>query len=482
MLMKNIVVLLIDTIRASDTRANQGLGTLNYLARNGTNYTNAIAPGMWTASSHASLFMNQRVSKIRNVSKNFFKNGSYKIDPWMVKTKFLDGDATTLAQKMHDRGYHSTLFSTNPFLTSLTNLALGFDSTYDLWMDSNLKYNKSLVDKLSVIINGGASARMAMFQTSNLMTSLLPKSIMDRLYMNLRNRLAAGVARADGTFRLDRGARDANKAMAKHLSYNYDKPSFIFMNYIEGHENYPISSRTDMKQDKWLYLSGIEEMTTEVTSTLHKGYLKRLRYLDDRVRDAIGILKSKGLLEDATVVVTSDHGQSFGEHGLLYHSTFPYQEVSHVPLIVANYENGKLVKMKEEIERPVGILALHQSLLDLASGKERYLNGNLKGDRYVLSEHTGICEGWDESLLRMLKSRSRSADLIYKAKSRFNIKATAVYKDNMKLMHYFGKKKDELYDLSRDPLESENIINGNRAVAKELLHFVRNPDCDPQAC
>jgi arylsulfatase A-like enzyme len=468
--MKNIVVLLIDTIRASDVHANQRLSTISYLARNGTNYTNAIAPGTWTAPTHASLFVNQRVSKIRNVSKDFFNNGSYKIDPWMVKTKFLDSDATTIAQKMHGLGYYSMLFSNNPFLSSFTNLALGFDRIYDLWMNSNLKYNRSLVNKLSVIINGGAGARMAMFRTSHLMTSMLPKPILDGLYLNLRNRLADGVANADGTFRLDRGARDANNAMEKHLTYDYNyKPSFIFVNYMEGHENYPISRRFNLRQDKWLYLSGIEEMTPEVMGKLHDGYLKRLGYLDARVKDAISILKSKGMLEDATVVVTSDHGQSFGEHGLLYHSMFPYQEISHVPLIAVNYKNGKIVKVKDRVEEPVSILALHESLLDLASGKAEYLNGNLRSGKCLVSEHTGICEGWDESLLRMLKSRSKNAESIYNAKSSFNIKATAVYKGDMKLLHFFGKRKDELYDLSRDPGELENVINDNRAVAKDLI-------------
>ena len=120
---------------------------------------NAIAPGMWTAPSHASLFTGQRVSNIRNVSRDFFSNGSRTIDPWMVKTKFLDNNATTIAQKMHKHGYYSVLLSSNPFLTSFTNLAIGFDKVYDVWLDSNVKYNKPLADKLSFIINGGEKAR-----------------------------------------------------------------------------------------------------------------------------------------------------------------------------------------------------------------------------------------------------------------------------------------------------------------------------------
>lgn len=471
--MKNIVVLLLDTIRASDVHANPRLRTINYIARNGTTYTNAIAPGMWTATSHAALFTGRHVSGIRSVSKNFFSNGSHKIDPWMVKTKFLDGNATTLAQKMHRLGYDTALISSNPFLTSFTNLAVGFDKIYDVWLESNVKYNKSLADKLSFIINGGEKARERMFAASYIMTSMLPKPVLDRLYLHLRRRLADGVAKADGTYRLDRGARDVNKALGRHLAGDRSsKPNFIFVNYIEGHENYPVSRRSGPVQDKWLYLSGIEEMTPEAMGKLHGAYLKRLNYLDDRVRDAVATLKGRGMLEDTSIVIASDHGQSFGEHGLLYHSLPPYQELAHVPMIIANYRDGKLVKAKEEVDRPVSLLSLHGGLLGLASGKDEYLNGNLRSGRYQVSEHTGICEVWDEGLLRMFKSRSKSAALIYEAKSRSNTRATAVYDGSMKLMHYFGKRKDELYDLASDPSESDNIIDRKRHIANDILRHM----------
>jgi arylsulfatase A-like enzyme len=467
--MKNIIVLIIDTIRASDVHPNPRLGTINYLARNGTEYTNAIAAGMWTAPAHASLFTNRRVSRIRGVSKNFFNDGLHQIDPWMVKTKFLEGNESTIAKKMRRLGYYSVLLSSNPFLTSFTNLAVGFDKVYDVWLDANLKYNKPLVDKLSFVIKGGASVRAAMFKTSYIMTSLLPRPVLDRLYLHLRKRLSDGVARADGTYRLDRGARDVNKTLERHLKRsNRSDSNFIFVNYIEGHENYPVSARSNVVQDKWLYLSGIEELTQEAAEKLHKAYLKRLYYLDDRVREAMGILRRNGLLEDAVVIAASDHGQSFGEHGLLYHSLPPYQEIAHVPLIIANYKDGKIVKAKEKVTAPVSLTSLHSALLNLASSREESLNCALRGGRYVISEHTGICEGWDENLLRMLKSRSKSAELIYEAKSRYNIRATAVYGNGMKLMHYFGKKKDELYNLAEDPKESEDIIGSNRAVANSL--------------
>ena len=133
-----------------------------------------------------------------------------------------------------------------------------------------------------------------------------------------------------------------------------------------------------------------------------------------------------------------------------------------------------MVRQKDVVESPVSLSSLHQSALDLASGKFDLLDGNLRKDRYVICEHTGISEGWDEKLLKMLSPRTSSASKILKAKRRHNIKVTAVYKGRMKLMHYFGSKKDELYDISRDPAESANIINSNRQIALEMARSLNS--------
>ena len=118
--------------------------------------------------------------------------------------------------------------------------------------------------------------------------------------------------------------------------------------------------------------------------------------------------------------------------------------------------------------------SLHDAILNIASGKYDHLNGNLRKDRYVLSEHTGISEGWDEKLLMMLAPRAKTAAEILNAKRRFNHRVTAVYKGNMKLMHHFNRKKDELYDISKDPGETTNLISNNRGLALEMANSLAN--------
>ncbi len=465
---RNIFVLLMDTARASDTYRREIMPNINRIAERGTRYTNAVSPGTWTAPTHASLFANSNVSSIKEVSQNFFKGGSKKIDPWMVRTKFINKDASTLAGKLSKEGYYSVLFSNNPFLTSNTNLAVGFDKTYDIWLESNVKYNKKIAERFSFALNGGASARSKIFKASYAISKLLPKSALDKIYLNLRVRMDNSVAKADGTHRLDRGASDTNRLLSKYLRYGYNyAPQFMFINYIEAHENYPVN---DSKvQDKWRYLSGKEELNDSVKKEFHNAYLRRLRYLDKQIANTMKVLKSQGMLDSATVVLTSDHGQLFGEHGLLYHAMPPYEGLSKVPLISANYENGRIAPDNGVVEEPVSLLSLHNSILDLAKGRCGNLNGNIRSSKYVLSEHTGISEGWDEHLLSLLKPKSNTANQIYKAKTKHNRRATAVYKGKFKLIHFFGNKLDELYNLETDPHEASNIINYNRGMANAML-------------
>ena len=353
---KNVIVILMDTARASDVYDNSSLSTLADISRKATKYECAVSPATWTAPAHAALFTNKKVSEIKHVSKNFLSNGTYKMEPWMVKTKFLEKKANTVAKKISMYGYQSVLMSNNPFLTSYTNLALGFQKVHDIWLYSNVKYNKSFAKRFNFILDGGVESFAKMMDVGYLTTRWMPKTMMDNVYLTLRKKMVRSTSNVDGTHMMDRGANDTIKLLGDHFTYNYNyKPQFMFINYMEAHENYSIGD-IKVPQDKWLYLSGLEDMSDYNMKQLHKAYLKRLKYLDNKVKATIAVLKDNGILENATVIITSDHGQFFGEHKMLYHSMPPYEEVSRVPLIAANYKNGKLVRIGDSVDTPVSIL------------------------------------------------------------------------------------------------------------------------------
>ncbi|MCL4372206.1 sulfatase-like hydrolase/transferase [Candidatus Marsarchaeota archaeon] len=461
---KNIIVFLLDTARSDDVYGNKSLKNISNISKKAVVYRNAISPSTWTVPSHASIFTYKKPSEIPQVSKDFMQDSS--IDPWYVKIKFLPDNAETIATKLRRMGYYSVLFSNNPFLTSYTNLAIGFDKIYDLWMQSNIKYNPKKAKFLTKFIKGGKRSRAAMYAVTSAITNLFPRPFLDKAYLKLRIKMDIGVARADGTYALDRGAIDTNAALKSYMEnyYNY-KPQFIFLNCIEAHENYPVADRSII-QDKWLYLSGILEMNDYVIKQLHSAYRKRLVYLDKQISKSIDILKENGILDNAKLIITSDHGQFFGEHSMLYHSMFPYTPVTNVPLIVADYEGGKIASSHRVEEDPISLSEMHNMIMNAAASKQ-YQNVQ-RGP--VTSEHLGISEGWDSALLSHLGKRSVYASRIYKAKLAFNIRSTAINYKGFKLIHYFGMRKSELYK-AEDSSEQEDLLQKYRGVAKRMAVF-----------
>ncbi len=73
--------------------------------------------------------------------------------------------------------------------------------------------------------------------------------------------------------------------------------------------------------------------TAEEKAYYRAAYDAQIRYLDDVLRDFVRALEAMGLMDEVTLVLTSDHGEELGDHGQFLHSQI-YRETLHVPLIV----------------------------------------------------------------------------------------------------------------------------------------------------
>lgn len=98
---------------------------------------------------------------------------------------------------------------------------------------------------------------------------------------------------------------------------------------------------------------------------LRKWYGACVRYLDDWVGRFLDFLDARGLTDDTLLVLTADHGEFFGEHNVLYHGNFLYDEVTHVPLIFA----GPGVKEGARRDSLASVVDLLDTLCDLSGFK-----------------------------------------------------------------------------------------------------------------
>lgn len=471
----NIVFVMLDTARADYFRTYGGvmeLPNIDRMSSNGVVYENAVSPGTYTASSHVSLFTGRRVASVRALMQDKLRNADRNIDPFLVKSRLIKQGEPTLAKKLEYLGYKTALFSNNPLVTRYTGIAEGFSYlsyTDTIAIASSRKMRKMRVRApLSMI--GNDALRNRLLELSYMVSRLIPEKSLDRLYLRLRGKLNRAYAKESRYYDLDQGSAPTNRIIRKYTGKNGSEGNFLFINYMEAHEGYPTNLVTSeyVEQDKWLYLSGILD-PTESLKHIKSARNRRMAYLDGQIGGLLRNLKESGILDNAVVLLASDHGQGFMEHGQMYHSMFPYGEIVHVPLIAARFVNGRQTKTRERIREPVSLTALHDAILDIGYGRSEMFDGNVRSDVPVFSDHTGITEVWDAYLLKLIRKRSRCADAIYRAKIRQNAFATAVYRGRYKLIWYRNGRENELYNLSEDPGETENLAREKREIVRELI-------------
>jgi arylsulfatase A-like enzyme len=126
-----------------------------------------------------------------------------------------------------------------------------------------------------------------------------------------------------------------------------ERPFFAFLNFFEAHYPYelpqkgrrrfaekPRNTREARLLRDWRRL--IEKgPTPKETRLARDAYDDCVADLDERLGSLLDELKRRSLLEKTWVIVTSDHGESFGENpGVYWHGTSLYQAQIHVPLVI----------------------------------------------------------------------------------------------------------------------------------------------------
>jgi arylsulfatase A-like enzyme len=233
-------------------------------------------------------------------------------------------------------------------------------------------------------------------------------------------------------------AADVNARALPWLA-SVTEPFFLFLNYFDAHA--PMQPPPEFAAP---FLSapitpGVRP-TLEQTQALYDG---EIRYADQHFGDVVATLKRRNLYDRTWIIVTADHGELFGEHGLKGHGTAPYQEVIHVPFVSKPpLGDGGLGERADWIQ-----------LTDVMP---------LVLDRLGLPRPDGTQGGVPPHLGRPVMAESYTLAAIYPDGDWFSIIA-----GDWKLL-WNNKGKSELYDLATDPHERSNVIAANAERAASL--------------
>ena len=413
----NVILITLDTVRADhlsllgyerDTTPN-----LKRLAQEATVYTQAIAPGNMTLSSHASMF----TSLYPSWHQAHFDKGHDQAQP-------LDAKYPVLAQILADKG-----FDTIGIVSNYLFLSHGFG------LDRGFTYHDSAGPPL-----------------------MLTKSYV--LRNAVRNFLALFLEpwQYDSIFRR---AQDINDSALAILEKENPRKFFLFLNYMDAHGPYLPPARFATLfpgRDSRMIARHYPNMERQVIAEkrpisdrerrhLISQYDGGIAYMDACIGAFLDQLKQRGLYDNTLLIIAADHGEAFGERNIMGHGLSVYQDEVHVPLLI-KYPHSTAGEVSGD---PVSLIDLMPTVLDvLGYGVPKNIQGHSLLQR---APHDAVSESFPHPFASRWNPKYSQAE-------------QAIFSGSMKFIESSAGKK-ELYDLSRDPNELHNLLPAGPAPALE---------------
>jgi len=345
---RNTVLVVLDTARAkavaSGTREGW-LPSLSTLRRSGVLSKSTISGAPWTLPSHASIFTSTHSSK----------SGSH------AGSEHLDGDLTTLAEAFQADDYETVAVSNNTWISGEFGFARGFDTFHKNWQYVQSDTDLGEIARTEEGFDEIREVGRRLFDGNplvNLANAVYGQFVRDRIE--------------------DDGAASTNEWIADWLDSRDDSdPFFLLINYFEPHLEYrpprehaerflpdgvTYDEAMDVNQDAWRYIANKVGMTDSDFEILQALYRAEISYLDERIGELRGHLENAGEWDDTVFVVTGDHGENIGDHGLMDHQYSLHDTLLHVPLVI----HGGAFTRGETVDDLVQLTDLAPTLLDAA--------------------------------------------------------------------------------------------------------------------
>jgi arylsulfatase A-like enzyme len=426
----NVMILVMDTVRADHCStwgyARTTTPGLDRLARSSTVYTQAISPSPWTLPAHLSLFT------------GLFPSGHGVL----TEQDRLRRDVSSLPEILRDTGYQAAGFTNNPWVSSLCGLDRGFEWFVEVFRGERGKEKGELRRNL------------------------------DRVRHLL--------------FLKDNGAEKTNVQVMRWITrwcHESDHaPFFIFVNYMEAHQLYglkhPFHRRfprrlspymeawrnRDISRGKARVYAGARRLTADDYMAMVNMYDRAISYLDFRIEELVGFLEEHELLDNTLLIITSDHGEEFGEHRLagvelIEHPFCLYDSLLRVPLLVRWPEAFTRAKRRTDLVQLNDVFHTIVGLLNLdGEGPPKWWGGDLlvEGKReFAFAEY--VTPPFELEALRRKQPKHTF--------EQFDVDLRAIRTMDHKVIR-FPDGREEFYYLQDDPGETADLsAQGNNAHA-----------------
>ncbi len=403
-----VILIVLDTVRKRSIDEHwEAFDNLRAFARDSLVFENCIASSSWTLPSHASLFTGLS-------PREHGAHGMLDSDPWFdgfPPARPLGDKFTTLAEVFKKNGYFTAGIVANfAQMQPGYKLNQGFQ-IYDYYKSIGWTY-AALPHKPLLHVIGFAT--------------------------DFKNKYSLSYRKAE----------DINDAAYALLERCASRPFFLFLNYMDAHDPYrpsrPFKGRF-LHSPFSLYKEACSFFQFESAEALCARekplYEGSLAYLDYQLGFFMRRLKQMGMYDDSLIIVTSDHGELFCEHGFSTHRVPLYEGVLRIPLYIKvphNQVTGRKLQ-------PITLADLYPTILSICGWP---VPEGISGKAFGNNAGPAVAEFYN-----------------------YDIGAhRALYDGTYKFMQFEKGQEAKLYDLQVDPLETTNLAG----ISPEITASMKN--------
>ncbi len=316
----NVLLVVVDTARADELGcygSTRGLTPhIDSLAEQGTRFASASAHAPWTLPSTASL-LTSLMPRQHGAGGFLDITAVERGEQPKVSFRGLTEEIDTVAEAFQERGWSTAAVVNVGFLGEQFGLTQGFDHVDAKWFGTNTQV---------------------------------------------------------------RSASDTTDAALSWLDDAAGDPFFLMVHYFDPHVVYApppeyrarFAAPQDRTSESFVFgtrdhmtrlRAGQLELDPQLIGRSHKLYQGEIAYVDAQVGRLVEALGERGLDEDTAIVLTSDHGEEFLDHGGFEHGHVLYEELTHVPLI---FTLPGLVTADRVVEATTGLIDVAPTLCELA--------------------------------------------------------------------------------------------------------------------
>ncbi len=392
----NILFIVVDTLRADHLPSygypEGSTPNLDEFTADAVRFDQAFTNSSWTRPSFASILTGRLPS-------------SHGV---MAKSDALPDSLVTLPEALDADGYATAGYVTNYNVAPYFNFQQGFDE---------YRY----LEPEFVLGADDASAKLLLMQ--------FVRQRVERARA-VRGDVLPGTAYQD--------AETVNESLLAWIDQTGDAPWFLFAGYMDPHDPYFVHPYDGSGYARAAH----PKPDASEAPALRALYDGEITYWDAELGKLLDALRSRGLYDELTIVITSDHGEEFYDHGGFWHGTTLYDEQVRVPLLIKLPESrrgGTVVRhWVQSIDLMPTVLALRE--VDIPEGVQG-------GDAFAGTDVIYAEESHEGNVLESVRER-RGTD---------EYKLISANPGNPR-----GLSPVELYRVDLDPGETENLAEEQR--------------------